>query len=1819
MAKLYHKGVSSQLEKKGQRLATSIASLQEQIHATMQAHYATFHPKYVLLIEGRNAKARKLIKNMIRIFLKCKKRGQLALAFGMLKIGMIKAQSAARQPQYARIASCNMVARWVSRQRQRNYKKWLEKWKESVSWLMFLERNQATAILQTLFRRWRDRRKFIAMHKLGPYNGILSDIALAPHRYNVKYTIPRVIRDERRIYWVAATLVQSLYRCWIECKDYFEKKRRIILLQSICRMWPKYRWFQRLKATTVRCQAWMRRTIKHRRYKILRKATIIVQKYVRRYQAIMLKLRKLDEIWRGIEEQLVAAIRIQCRYRIRLARKRLRKRRFAVAMKEYAALVIQRNWYRCKNAFHTFFLMCALREREQQDIALEKLSTKMGRNYRARVIQRKYKERYNQRIISNVIKVQCWLRGRLGYNLVDILRKQRWASRKLRHWVRARLRFRHRTARRIQRWWWKLKKLRLLKHLWYKHRILDRDESKALSEAKHTAASRIQAHVKGTWDRRWVKRHCAALMIQKNWRFLNGIKKWKHMKRGRINKSVKKIVDRMIERAVLRRTADLVAKHSEMIIKPQALARGFIVRATMLRVRRYAVKLGLAAVRVQRFWRQSGAMTKAVEEVMARKRMENNPFKNCSCLHEILHVLRDQCNGFYSSVDPRVGMKMSSFLYRMGLGELEIFFPKKGYTFATDGHKVTVEKLTEWYYAYHNKLKEKEKANKDNSASVAKRVKPAPTPLFQVVVNVLKVPLYPRHGKQSDRLQQISAIPEHSTPMEAFNAIKKMFLRRFGKNLQTRAVNFARDILEMTYPVFNNYQAYGASVLTLGQISRAMQIPQDSTLVLKALDELRKQAPSQTDERKWDLERLRTCSAMLQLAFDRAISILPPCAARSMMEKVVARVASYRRKVGFLLQKSKRAQALKLKAEAVKSIGKRKPGAAPAVVAQVVEIKRIIPDAPVGDVADDAITPLIPANRMDRRITPAETLDLVFRGQDEDFELDFQASICKIYMTLAERLLMVTMGIQGLKNSWANKAVRRAVAAERKRLFLESVTSKYLQEQQENNVQAVWKKFKRIETSKKKLESIMQAVELRRWTIEQVLSYILRHHICTYYDENGYMYYVDERGFASYEMPVYSFKQFLACERIQSKARTFIEGARKRRLKKEEDERREIELAEQKLIAERRKALKAMEILVIPVMEEVCQLKNNKPSVKLANELVNKHYNAHKKGFNGYKLIQSEDDLEREVAWKYRYNRNVEMRCGTWALLHTSGSNVAHNSFNSQNNYEPSIFHSSSKGQVDGYDVVVLFRIKPSEELCDVRTVKGKIIRGVTTKRIRHMNYDINTDVEARYKYRKLFYRGCVKHISMDTLRMMPVYKIQYEDSEVEDGLGRDAVRPTPDAVLSFLEGRTVQLNEVRLMVRRQGHFANLAAHRKLVQVTALVDKLLQSGEASLSQAVEVDEKDIDNDVEEIFQDNGQDKDAQDGEQAKDGAVQEEKGVEVDKDAPEEAGELTAVDINASLQGETGRAPKSSLRAKVVKPKGPKKIQQVTVRFTKVHINVTKAPLLYNWSMVVLPGDDVSLASNSTLAFSVADPAAIRFVNELTGDEVSIHEPPFYNAREIHLIRKIQQRWMLFKAVKNIRQKALTLPIQQTIQDSIDKGSKLAFIGYKTEGITVMQTLARSGYGDIAQTIQDHYHALRKPLLSLTLDGILNFPKEEYEKLGIIQAQHVREMKEFQTVFKKLSALDREKKLALFNYYSDPYDMRSIQECIQASIEAMMKKFTRAVKAGQTRTRQACQQLVDQSMFPHSHLQIETYLRKYADKAELIRVRILHCMMCCCS
>ena len=86
---------------------------------------------------------------------------------------------------------------------------------------------------------------------------------------------------------------------------------------------------------------------------------------------------------------------------------------------------------------------------------------------------------------------------------------------------------------------------------------------------------------------------------------------------------------------VERRKRAIIAHHSKLAVRPQALARGFLLRCKWKKSVIFANRYARAVLTIQRAIRRSGAMAVAVAEIMARKRDSNNPFNKCSSIHKV--------------------------------------------------------------------------------------------------------------------------------------------------------------------------------------------------------------------------------------------------------------------------------------------------------------------------------------------------------------------------------------------------------------------------------------------------------------------------------------------------------------------------------------------------------------------------------------------------------------------------------------------------------------------------------------------------------------------------------------------------------------------------------------------------------------------------------------------------------------------------------------------------------------------------------------------------------------------------------------------------------------------------------------------------------------------------------------------------------------------------------------------------------------------------------------------------------------------------------
>jgi hypothetical protein len=1655
----FQENIAMVLEEQMRNVSASIKLSEDLIARTIKSQYALFPQKFLRVIEGGKADVRGKVAKAFLLFCRTKRLNYLALAMGIWKITLLQKASEEKWPIYCKTAATYLIFSWATNLRKKNLTKWIQCWRGSVGRCIFLQRNAHAIVIQTLYRTWRDRRSFIRMHNVAHFNGILSDIYLAPQRKNVQFFIPHAIRNTRRMYWLAARNIQTRFRCWSNGREYKIRRRRILLLQSMLRMFPIRKKFLRLKFWTIKCQAWARRTIQRNRFKILKRAAITIQKYTRRYLGQLLKWRRLDIIWRAWEKRMTAAIIIQQRWFVYKAKKMVRKILLQKAMEQWAALVIQRNYFRMKRAFHTFFLTCVYRIREVEDKKLDKLATTMGRFKASRLLVRRYRLRYFKRNISAVVRVQCWFRGRLGYTTVTILRRYRWAHRKLCHWARGMLRKKNAFVRTIQRWWWRLKKGRLLRHLWHRAYLKDVQNIKMQRERRHHAASKIQAYVKGIWDRRWVKRHRAALKIQKNWKFLFGIKKMKRIKADKVRQYLRKYVQSCVDVAVKNRTLVLVKLHSIMLIKPQSLIRGFIIRSIMIRARLLAYEIGMAAITIQRYWRKAGAVAQAVEEVMAAKRLLSNPFRECTTTHDVLLLLRKYTSTLYDSEDPRVGMKISTLLSRIGQMELMEMFPKKEYVYVADLRKLTIEKMVRLYDSMQAR-NQKKKQKKDSEDSAAKQPKKrgqnqksnAPVQVLQTILKIAQPPLFTRNVHHLMTIRVVGALTESFSPQSAFLAARDAFIKKFGKTLQARANNVAREFVNMAFVEYNNFKCF--DTVTFAQYTKTITICSESSQMISNLGEVRSKNTPSAEDKRWDKERVAKCAELLQLAVDSIGKLLPHGYLRDMLEKAHNRMISYKRKFEFTRKRFKAQMIQKQKKKNTKQsspVKSSKNNHSPPVIQN--HLKTCTPLPPISDEAD--------VNNIPRDLLSTfESIDLPFNGSLEDFDLEFNISLCKIYFEAIHKIYTVSYGVQNLKNAWSNKAMRRAVRKEMINRFLAVQTDEYFKKQKVDHVKLTWNRIRKKDTRAKKLAVIIDSVRVKRIETERYLKSIVKYGWVKMSDVNGYSYWAD-MGIRSKDpqniMPTYSLDQWYATIKIQRVARRYNLFQKFLREQRERDAQLEIQRAHDLLAAESIRAETNRVHLTFKVITKYLDVKKNKNVSATPRDVV--------------------PTLEELLPWRCRFETRPIFTSGSWALLK----------------------------QGDFYEIVVIFKLRREQgkELCSARSVRGKKYHDVLIREVLfQMNMDVDTDVEARYKNKKLFYRSKISKVIDRGLS--PRYSVTYEDGEIEENLGREHIRPTRAAVEAFLISREEYLRNATIRRRRLEHFATQKQNR----TSSFYSKITSS---------------------------------------------------------ENTGTKT---------------------------------------FIKVSFKYLRRCLRYGWSRL----DPLQQRTRHILkedSDKISDGPI--YINDFTSE--TSETAPTYSMAESFSAQRIQSAWYLFKAQKLFKKAIAKLSLSKSIQDAIRKCASIAFIGYQFEGATILHLLRRTGSWDIAEALEAHCKAQKKDLNSFTLESIVQKSKEEFVAIGVNSATQIRTLKDLQLWWKRTSAAEREKKMAFFNFYASPTDPRDIKQCILDSEDFIYSKFSKVITTGSTRTRAACKSIVTDSIYPHSHQQIDAYLKKYADKPELARVR----------
>lgn len=1707
----YQAQLDRSLQSQKDTLLSSVDAFKTLTRETIKLQYSLLPQRYLLIVDGKKASSRRLVALLVNIFCRTRRLSLLTLFFGTWKICLVEHESKLRRPKYAKTAACHLMGAWVVNRKFKRLRLWVQRWQKEVVRRIFYERNKAAVPIQTMYRMWRDRQIFINLHKVGPYNGPLSDIFLAPYRPQLRFAIPRLIRNSRRMYWMAAIVIQSSYRCLVVWRVYRRRLRQIILIQSYGRMWPIRVRFLQLRAIAIKCQAWARRTVKRKQYIRLKLATIIVQKYVRRYLAILRKFRMFEVGWVETERRMYAAIKIQCRVRIRRAKLRIKRIVFNRKLRVWAALVIQKYWYSHKGAFHTYFLMCCYRACGEDDVNFMKFVTTRGRDKAVRKIQAMYLERYDRRIISSAIKLQGWYRGRRGYTYVDVLRRRKWAARKLHHWARGMMRKKNQFIRKIQRWWWRLKPGRLKRHLEYKAKCMDKAFERLVGDLRYGAASIIQAFVHGVWCRRWAKLYKAAVKIQRPLRFFLARKRWKREKRMRIVRVIERYVNNFVGRAVRDRSLVLVRQHIKMLIKPQALARGYIVRNTMFHAREFAFRFGLAVVKVQRFWRRTGSIGKAVQEVMAMRRLELNPYVSCICVHEVIMEMKKDMGRYYGLSDIRSGMRVPEFLLRLGCPELVPMFSRKQFLYVNDMRVLTMSKLSEMYGAWMEKLA---KASKGKPAA---KDKGEPVDTFRSILEVLKPKPNTRHQKQLLAISNIAPVQECMTPAEFNDMVQKAFAKRFGKQLQVRAQNLARSLTDSLWTSFNNYKGVTDAV-TKAQVLKSFSLTSDSAGVKNALDELRGSIKRAEDDTEWDKERIRLGAETLQYAIDRTLQILPAHSIFWMwVEKAVVRVQSYRRRFAFILARIK-----KEAKEALKNAGKKKKAKKPPAGAGA--------ESDTGGIGA-AVDVVFAEDQMGRMMTVFESTEKNYLGPDSLVEFEMNVSICKIYLEVLDRLYFATSGVQSIKSIWFNSSLKRFNAKARLQAFLVKSNADYQDFRHADHVKATWLKLRRKETSKKKLELIMESVARQKAAIEEELSHVPKYGWEITEDEQGAPWYVDLAGVLppTSDRQLYSMHQYRKNLIIQRQIRRFLFSMAERRRLKEEARLHEIEEEEARLAREKQFGARPIAVSVSVEPRNMTQFLKKSPTglvdgvtKKSVDELLPRHLQLHPET----KLIS-----------------------GSWAFM--------------------------QPGDNGPFEVVVLFKIRDNGDTCDCKSIKGNRFLGVKKSNIFRMNFQKGSIVEARFKGELDFYKGKIAAI-VDAFDGSQRYSIVYEDGAKEDNLTKDLLRFPRKALEDLLKERTVRKAALVTRYKRMQYYESIRSqrlertHKSAVSHSARFERCwaatVQGGGASVVSMLSAS---VDDSVSVAASNNT-------------GLV---KANETDSERVSESKSQARKKGKSYVARPTETVFMSFVKSMLQSSDVLIDIQQNSVN---VKVQYIRRPLRYGWVTDTHNGEVI-------------------YYNIHSFEQSKL--PPRYTASDEYAIRKIQSVGRMRLARLAFKKVLLRETIESIVSRTILKGRRVGCVGFGLEGAAVLHTLRRLGYNDLAAAVDENSKDAAGNLKDalLTIEKFISMPPFRLEEFGIKGAMLVRTYQTFAEWWTKTPVDKRNEAAKFFNSFTSPDDARSIQECVIESEDKLIARFLRQYPAGANRTRAACKALTV-SNYPISVAQLEAYIKKYNDTAELARV-----------
>ena len=262
---------------------------------------------------------------------------------------------------------------------------------------------------------------------------------------------------------------------------------------------------------------------------------------------------------------------------------------------------------------------------------------------------------------------------------------------------------------------------------------------------------------------------------------------------------------------------------------------------------------------------------------------------------------------------------------------------------------------------------------------------------------------------------------------------------------------------------------------------------------------------------------------------------------------------------------------------------------------------------------------------------------------------------------------------------------------------------------------------------------------------------------------------------------------------------------------------------------------------------------------------------------------------------------------------------------------------------------------------------------------------------------------------------------------------------------------------------------------------------------------------------------------------------------------------------------------------------------------TRVRVFYTKACLRFEWFEVKTgmkdeKGIDIVTYKN--------------YVTEETSDN-----PPMYTSAEHFNVLKIHSAWSVYKARKNFKKLLLQESLLSIATKAIRQYQKHAFIGYKYEGVTVIQYMRRAGHVDAANAMAEYFSSRPVQFSTITLESFLATAKDKLKNFGLTKHADVQAFMRFREFWKKTNPAVRDSQLSFINSYEGMNDMRSMRKCIQDGDYLIRPKVARAYKNSVSRVKNIMDGIM-KSKTPITKMQLDSFLEEFAGKAGLAQERV---------